>query len=73
MRHVQHMEVKPMKWVTRSDGHRYAKHAGIVYRCRWTPSGYIISQKNGDDWAFVAGDVHREDAERKAMEWVNSK
>jgi hypothetical protein len=35
-------------------------------RMRHAPSGYIISRRDHDGWLFVAGDVRREVAERKA-------
>lgn len=60
-----------MKWTQRADGHRYARHAGHILRCRCTLTGYIISRKDGDEWQFIAGDVRREVAERKAEDWFS--
>jgi hypothetical protein len=40
-------------------------------RMRHVPSGYIISRRDHDGWLFVAGDVRREVAIRKAEAILN--
>ena len=55
-----------MTWTTRGDGHEHARWRGIRLRMRHAPSGYIISRREHDGWQFVAGDVRREVAIRKA-------
>ena len=57
-----------MKWTKRADGHRYAEFRGNVLRMRHAPTGYIISRQVITGWQFVAGDVRRAAATRKAME-----
>jgi len=60
-----------MKWTKRADGHRYAEFRGNVLRMRHVATGYLISRQVITGWEFVAGDVHRADATRKAEAILN--
>jgi len=60
-----------MKWITRADGHEHARYHGARLRMRHVSTGWIISRREFDGWEFVAGDVRRDVAERKAMEVLN--
>ena len=55
-----------IRWIARSDGCEYARWHGHKLRMRHAPSGYIISRREYDGWTFVAGDVRRDVAIRKA-------
>jgi len=57
-----------MKWTTRGDGHEHARYHGARLRMRHVPTGWIISRRDFDEWIFVAGDVRRDVAIRKALE-----
>lgn len=57
-----------MKWTTNADGHEYARHRSFRLRLRRVVTGWIISRRDFDGWLFVAGDVRRDVAIRKAME-----
>jgi len=48
----------------------YREH---LLRCRWTKTGWLISRETSDGWQFIAGDVKRDDAERKAFAWLGAK
>ncbi len=60
-----------MNWTTRGDGHEHARYHGVKLRMRHVPTGWIISRRDFDGWEFVAGDVRREVAIRKAEAILN--
>lgn len=60
-----------MRWTTRGDGHEHARYMGTRLRMRHVPTGWIISRRDFDEWIFVAGDVRRDVAIRKAVEVLN--
>lgn len=60
-----------MKWTTNADGHEYARFHGHRLRMRHVVTGWIISRRDFDGWEFVAGDVKREVAIRKAEAILN--
>ena len=60
-----------MRWTTRGDGHEHARYMGTRLRMRHVPTGWIISRRDFDEWIFVAGDVRRDVAERKAVAVLN--
>lgn len=57
-----------MIWTTHGDGNEYATWYRVRLRMRHVPTGWIISRREYDGWQFVAGDVRREVAIRKAQE-----
>ena len=57
-----------MTWTTRGDGHEHARYHGARLRMRRVATGYIISRREHDGWHFIAGDVRRDVAIRKARE-----
>lgn len=60
-----------MNWTTRGDGHEHARWRGYALRMRRVATGYIISRRDHEGWQFVAGDVRREVAIRKAQAVLN--
>ena len=60
-----------IRWIARSDGCEHSRYHGVKLRMRHVPTGWLISRRDFDGWEFVAGDVRRDVAIRKAEAILN--